>query len=698
MQSADSSRQQAQLDMIFQHAPLLAGRVDLDLRLGAVTAQLAKAVGHSQEGLTGMSLEQCGLARVGELLLEHRTELLAGQRVTREVEDIHPACAPLFADVTLTSYELQPGEVVGYLFFINDITDRVRLGRAHQSLSKYVQALDDHAIVATTDARGIITSVNAKFVAISQYTREELCGQTHAVVNSGYHPKSFFKELWRTIAAGKVWQGEICNRAKDGSLYWVYSTIVPFLDDQGRPDKYIAIRADITSLKQVQHQAQQLALYDPLTKLPNRRLLHDLLTQSQRNCEQTGKYSALISIDLDNFKAINDLFGHPKGDVLLGRVARRLRQCLKDEDSLARMGGDEFVLIIEGLGENAADARRELDRVGDDILCALRRPYQIDSDDMQSEYGLLVTLSLGAVLFKDAALTNDELLQRADMALYRAKEQGRNQMVHFAPAHLEAAQQRAMLEAELHGALARQEMLLYFQPIVDVQRQPYAFEALLRWRHPTAGLISPGDFIPVAEQSGLIVPIGLWVLETACKQLRQWQQDPATAHLILSINVSARQVADSGYFEGVLGCLARYGIDPTKLSLELTESILLTSVDQQLFTGLERLRTAGVRLTLDDFGTGYSSLSYLKQLPLNRVKIDQSFVRTLLEDPVDQGIIKAIISLTDTLGLSVVAEGVETAEQFNYLRGIGCTAFQGYLFGRPMPIEHWRDLICAGEP
>lgn len=698
MRSAVTPHQHAQLDMVFRHAPLLAGRVDLELRLGTVTTQLAQAMGRTVESLSGLLLEQCGLARVGELLLAHRDELLAGGCITTPAEDVHPVCGPLYAEVTLAPYVLADEEVMGYLFYIHDVTDRVRLDRAHQSLSKYVEALDDHAIVATTDARGIITSVNDKFVSISQYSREELCGKTHSVVNSGYHPKSFFRELWITLTKGSVWQGEICNRAKDGSLYWVYSTIVPFLDAQGRPEKYIAIRADITSLKQAQQQAQQLALYDPLTSLPNRRFLHDLLERSRHACERTGSYSALISIDLDNFKAINDLFGHPKGDALLNRVGRRLQQCLKDGDSLGRMGGDEFVLIIEGLSDDLAQARRELGKVGDRVLSALGRPYQVDNDDMHGEYGLLVTPSIGAVLYKDASLTNDELLQRADMALYRAKENGRNQIVHFTPAHLEAAQRRALLEADLQGALARQELFLHFQPIVDVQQKPIAFEVLLRWQHPKAGVVPPADFIPLAEQSGLIVPIGLWVLEMACAQLQEWQADPATAQLILSVNVSARQVADPNYFQGVQACLARFAIDPTKLCLELTESVLLTNLDQQLFTGLELLRAQGVRLALDDFGTGYSSLSYLKRLPLTRVKIDQSFVRTLLDDAVDQGIIQAILSLTDTLGLNVIAEGVETPEQFNYLRGIGCTAFQGYLFGRPMPVEHWEALLLDAGP
>ena len=456
--------------------------------------------------------------------------------------------------------------------------------------------------------------------------------------------------------------------------------------------------ADITRLRLLEQQARQLALYDPLTNLPNRRLLHERLDQCRLESAATGEYCALLSIDLDNFKSVNDLYGHPQGDLLLNNTARRLINSVQLDDTVARTGGDEFVVILRNLGTERAEALNRISHIAQRILSALGQPYQTGAGEDWGDYGLLSTPSIGAMPFNGTHLSNDELLQRSDMALYRAKANGRNQFALYDPAQLLEAQRRLTLETELRGAVERQELRLHYQPLVDAQQCTIGMEVLLRWHHPESGLVLPADFIPLAEQTGLIVPIGRWVLDTACAQLASWQQNPHSRHWTLNINISARQVNAPGFFKLLQQCMTRSGIDPAGLCLELTETVLLKGIDQTLLDHLGQLRQRGVQLALDDFGTGYSSLGYLKRLPLNWLKIDQSFVCTLLDDPRDQGIVAAILSLARALGLKVVAEGVETREQFDYLRSAGCDAFQGYLFGRPVPAKQVTPHISATLP
>jgi len=431
---------------------------------------------------------------------------------------------------------------------------------------------------------------------------------------------------------------------------------------------------------------QSLASIDSLTQLPNRRLLLDRLHQALASSARNGHYGAIMFIDLDNFKTLNDTLGHDIGDLLLQQVAKRLESCVRESDTVARLGGDEFVVMLEDLSGQGIEAAAQTEHVGNKILAILNQPYQLAAHKHQN------TPSIGATLFNSTPQTADELMKQADIAMYQAKKAGRNTLRFFDPQMQDNINTRAALEDALRNALVNHEFQLYYQIQMGSSNRPLGAEALIRWIHPERGLIPPVQFIPLAEDTGLILPIGKWVLETACAQLKLWQQSPLTHELVLAVNVSAKQFRQTDFVAQVKAVVQRHAIDPKLLKLELTESLLLETIEDTIAT-MNALNEIGVQFSLDDFGTGYSSLQYLKQLPLDQLKIDQSFVRDLATDSSDKAIVRTIIAMANSLSLNVIAEGVETEEQRERLLDKGCIHYQGYLFSKPVPIEQFEALL-----
>ena len=434
-----------------------------------------------------------------------------------------------------------------------------------------------------------------------------------------------------------------------------------------------------------EHKIHQLAFYDALTGLPNRRLLMDRLHQALTASMRSGLHGAVLFLDLDHFKIINDTRGRDFGDMLLFEVAKRLEFCLREGDTVARLGGDEFVVVLT-LGADTTEAATQAELVAEKIRAALNQPYRLES------FTYRITPSIGIVLFKRLGENVDDLLKHADAAMYQAKTAGRNAIRFYDPAMQTAIEARVELGEELHRALEHRQFRLHYQVQVDSLRYPVGAEALLRWEHPRRGSILPEQFIPLAEEIGLIAPIGLWVLQTACAQLKTWQQDPLTRDLILAVNVSAKQFHQVDFISQVQRVLLESGARGSQLKLELTENTALENVEDAI-TKMQALKLLGLGFSMDDFGTGYSSLQYLKRLPLDQIKIDQSFVRDITTDPNDAAIVQTIIAMTEVLGLDVIAEGVETEAQKEFLDLRGCRSFQGFLFGKPVPIEQFEILL-----
>ncbi len=449
---------------------------------------------------------------------------------------------------------------------------------------------------------------------------------------------------------------------------------------------------DISARKRADEKINELAFFDPLTRLPNRTLLLDRLQQALIVGSRSASYGAVLFLDLDHFKTLNDTLGHDMGDLQLQQVAQRLTDCVREGDTVARLGGDEFVVVLESLHTHPREAANQAQDVGEKILASLNQPYTLGAAEYRS------TASIGATLFCGASLSIEDLLKQADLAMYKTKELGRNGLQFFDPAMQTAIVERAALESELRLAIAEGQFVLHYQAQVVGDGRTMGAEVLVRWQHPVRGLMAPGDFVPLAEEAGLILSLGQWVLQAACAQLAQWADSPKFQHLKLAVNVSAHQFRRPDFVEQVLAALERSGANPHRLRLELTESLLIDnvpSVIEKMFT----LKAKGVCFSLDDFGTGYSSLSYLKRMPLDELKIDRSFVRDILSDHQDASIAKTIIALTQSLGLNVIAEGVEIEAQRDFLTAAGCHAYQGFLFSRPLPLASFeryahRALEC----
>lgn len=574
------------------------------------------------------------------------------------------------------------GEITGLFGVARDVTSRQR---AENEL-RIAAAVESQESTMITDAACVILRVNQAFADSSGYSSEEVVGQTPRLLKSGRHSADFYRTMWDSIQNTGTWRGEIWNRRKNGNVYPGQLTISSVKTPDGAVTHYVGSHVDISARKAAEEEANHLAFYDQLTGLPNRRLLLDRLGHALAFSARSGTEGALLFIDLDNFRTLNDTLGHNVGDLLLQQVAKRLETCMRRSDTVARLGGDEFVVMLEGMSGEDMAAAAQTKIVGDKIIAALNAPYQIALHVCRS------TPSIGAVLFSDHKQSMDELLKQADIAMYQAKQDGRNTLRFFDPQMQEAVNARAALEGELGKALEERQFQLYYQVQMDSARMPLGAEALIRWVHPERGLLFPAEFIPLAEETGLIVPIGQWVMETACAQLGEWQQAALTRDLVLSVNVSSQQFRQPDFVSQVLSVVQRHKVNPTRLKLELTESLLLDNIEDTI-ASMNALKATGIMFSMDDFGTGYSSLQYLKRLPLDQIKIDQSFVRDIATDSSDSAIVHTIIAMAKSLNMGIIAEGVETRQQRQIILDNGCTHYQGYLFGKPVPIDEFDALL-----
>ena len=564
--------------------------------------------------------------------------------------------------------------------------DSTQLHRAQTELSIAAVAFESQEGSFITDASCVILKVNDAFTKITGYSAKEALGKTPRLLKSGRHDATFYASLWESLISTGTWHGNVYNRRKNGEIYPQALTITAVRMGDGDALYYVASLIDITQQELASEQIKMLAFYDPLTNLPNRRLLRDKLHLTLASSARTKQHGALLFIDLDNFKQLNDTLGHDIGDLLLKQVAQRLLGCLREVDSVARLGGDEFVVMLESLSINPEEAAINAQIAGQKILAALNVPYLLESHEYRC------TSSIGAVLFGDHLNAEDDLLKLADIAMYAAKSAGRNTVRFFDQAMQLVITKRAALEADLQFALKINQFTLHYQLQTTHDNRIVGAEVLIRWFHPKLGLILPTEFIPLTEETGLIIELGQWVLETACAQLKMWESDPHTRQIQLAVNISALQLHDAGFFEQIHALVEKYAIAPNRLKLELTESMVLNDIDDNI-AKMQAIKHIGVGFSMDDFGTGYSSLSYLTQLPLDQLKIDQSFVRNLDVKHTDALIVQTIIGMANNLGMEVIAEGVETEAQRAFLEQNGCALCQGYLFSKPVPLAEFEQLL-----
>nr|WP_221292509.1 EAL domain-containing protein [Herbaspirillum sp. SJZ102] len=656
-------------------------------------------VNHAVRDYTGYTVEECLAMRDFVGTIVHPED---EQRIRAELsrcmdgqkrEDVEFRCVRKDGSVFWLSLSSAPitdphGTFTGFRTSSRDITDRKQI---EAELRISAVAFDSREGMLITDANSKILRVNKAFTEITGYSAEEIVGKHPNLLRSDRHGPAFFQEMRESIRRFGKWQGEIWDRRKNGEVYPEWLTISAVKNKDGHVTHYVSTHHDISDRKLAEERIRELASFDALTRLPNRALLLERLKQAIALSARGKTCSALLFIDLDHFKTLNDTIGHEKGDLLLKQVSQRLLASVRENDTVARVGGDEFVVVLEGLNEHPQEAANQTKAIGEKILATLGNTYQLDEVEYRT------TASVGATIFRGRQASVDELMKQADLAMYKAKGTGRNALRFFDPAMQTVVLERAALETGLRKAIEGDQLLLHYQAQVVAGGGVTGAEVLVRWQHPQRGMVSPGDFIPLAEETGLILSLGNWVLETACKQLSAWARNRHTEHLTIAVNVSAQQFREPDFVQAVLDAIERTGANPRRLKLELTESLLVDNVEdiiQKMFA----LKAYGVEFSLDDFGIGYSSLSYLKRLPLNQLKIDQSFVRDVLIDPNDASIAKTIVNLAQSLGLGVIAEGVETDAQRSFLAAAGCHAYQGYFFCRPVAVDAFEKFAQEFDP
>ena len=637
--------------------------------------------GFSREELIGMPVKRLDALESAHQVEDHIARIVAQGHDAFETLHRHKDGHVIDVHVSATYMP----ETQNVFAIVQDISERKTIEEDRRIASA---TFETHEAIMVTDAHARILRVNKAFQRITGYGADEVQGRTPQILKSGRHDAQFYKSMWQQLINDGTWEGEIWDRRKNGQIYPKWATITALRNNQGEITEFVSIFSDITQRKQAEEEIRNLAFYDSLTSLPNRRLLQDRFHVALAVSERSGQVGAVLFLDMDRFKVLNDTLGHGCGDLMLIEVADRIRFSVRDVDTVARLGGDEFVVLVENLGTNMVEASQRIAMVAEKIRAALVAPYKVQDHVHHS------SPSIGVCLFQGAAVAAGTLLKHADTAMYQAKSAGRNTVRFFDPALQVEAEARATLENELRQAVSGGQFCLYYQVQSSLDGQAMGAEALIRWMHPTRGIVLPSEFIPIAEESSLILEIGNWVLNSACHQLALWAQNPATDHLVLAINVSAKQFRAVDFVTYVERLMRQYGVNATRLKLELTESLILDDVND-VVVKMQALKKLGVQLSLDDFGTGYSSLSYLKRLPLDQIKIDGSFVRDVAVDGNDAIMVQAILDMAKNFRLHVIAEGVETQEQLSFLRMNGCSAFQGYLFSHPVPVEQFETLMAA---
>ena len=593
----------------------------------------------------------------------------------------------LFLDGEARDYEARvnaltdlEGQHSGFLTVVRDITEDKILEAELRIAST---AFETHLGILITDEHSVILRANKAFSRITGYAEHEVLGKTPHVLQSGLQDAAFYHYLWARVRESGSWEGEIWNLRKDGEAYAEWLTITAIYGKSGVVQNYVGTFHDITKRKKAERNAHRLAFYDSLTGLANKALLEERTSGVGKANIRQNAHAALLYVDVEQLRAVNDARGYGFGDLVLKTIAERLTGIVRESDTLARIGGDEFAILLSSLSSSQDVAARSAENVADKILDAFARPIEVLEQKIQ------VSVSIGITLINGRTAVCDQQLQKAEQATQQAKERaklrGERRISFFDPEIQAQVVQHVLLEEELRNALAKNQLVLYYQPQIRKPNQLLGYEVLLRWRHPERGIVSPAVFIPIAEQSRLILPIGRWVIEQACEKLAAWQSEPTTSGLSLAVNVSIIQFQSNNFVEQVGQILEKTGAPPGLLKLEVTESLLMND-PERITEMMNRLRSMGVRFSLDDFGTGYSSMSYLNQLPLDQIKIDQSFINEVTNNLASSAIVESIIGLAKGLNLEVIAEGVETEEQKNWLANHGCQNFQGYLFGRPEEI------------
>lgn len=624
----------------------------------------------------------------GEPYPQEQLPLAVVLREQRAVDNFEHAVIARNGDVKWLSVNAAPifdelGKLSGGVASFRDITEHKK---AEEEQRIAATTFDTKEAILITDDQGNILRVNQAFQEVSGYRAEDVIGQNPRILQSGKHDKAFYQSMWAEIKNCGKWSGELWDRRKNGEIYPKYMTITAIQNDRNQVCNYVAVFNDITQRKQSEQEIHQLAFYDPLTHMPNRRLLMDRLTQAMALSMRNGRHGALLYLDLDSFKTVNDTKGHAVGDLLLIEVASRLKGCVREGDTVARLGGDEFIVLLEDLSTQSDEAATQIELTAEKIRYELIQPYLLDGFECRS------SSSIGIAVFRGQLENKEDVFKHADVAMYQAKSAGRNCIRFFDPKMQSVIEARVELDRDLRCALENNEFRLYYQVQVDSLSQAIGAEVLLRWQQPKRGFVFPDQFIPLAEETGVIVPIGQWVMEKACVKLKEWELNVLTRDLTIAVNVSAKQFAQDDFVTQVQQVLLNTGANPSRLKLELTESTVLVNVDDTI-AKMRDIKMLGVSFSMDDFGTGHSSLQYIKRLPLDQIKIDKSFVMDITCDPNDAAIVQAIIVMTDALGLNIIAEGVETEMQRDFLTSKGCHAFQGYLFSKPVPIEQFETWL-----